>query len=245
MKRLAIVVLLVAAATRPAFGQALVAAYNSPNSGAVASQATVFTGAVGAGDWIGCAIRVALTTDSITVSDNINGSWTASVSAANSTNFNFQLFYKENSGSAGASGLTVTASVSPTNTAIATQCIEFSGTATTSSLDGTPSTNPVTTSATSITGAAYSSSQTDTLFAFLATGANVTAVTAGASYTVPSGGSHTRGGVEYQLAVAAGSQTPSISWTTSTTATMIVGGVLPPAAGGTCKGDLMLLGAGC
>lgn len=159
-------------------------------------------------------------------------------------NANSCLFYKENS--TAITNLTCQSSVSAT---LACSFKEFSGIATSSSIDGLATSSGAATS-TSLASGTLSSTQTNTVLIYAAGNATTQTGTwtAGSGYTLSTPNPNSRNNIQYQIVSATQSSiSTTMTWGTSATdrtgvfAAFSATSVTTP----TCTSRMILIGAGC
>jgi hypothetical protein len=193
---------------------------NSVNPGSVASQALAYGSNVTAGSLLVCALRYATGGQTVSVSDNVNGSWgsrKAVMVQTNDANGTIEIWIFENAAS-GATTVTVSYGVAAT---LRFAISEFSGAATASAFD-TSSGAEATASASLASGAITPAANGALLYCagFISAAATFTA---GTDFTIPTNGAipaspSSRLAVEYYIQPTAASHNgtfsvdASVSW---------------------------------
>ena len=187
-------------------------------TGAATTTSATLAMAVNAGDLLVCVTRFSGTAPANAVTDNINGNW-KQVNLIN----NVYLYYFNNSGSAGLSGLTITVNAGASGT-IRLSADHFTGITNPVALTGSNTTS--TASGSTWTAAVTSNAVGGQLvYAGIGSGTNTDVVTAGTSNgsTMMLGGTMTDAALgtiasEYLLSSAQGLQNASFSFSDGTTA---------------------------
>jgi hypothetical protein len=209
----------------PVRAQTFVQVQNAFNSALGTSLTATPASAVGSGNFVVAWVRHGTdNTSSISVSDNLSQTWTQVGSNCNSTTNDLgAMWYKENSGAI--TSVTVTYGASVNNRSLLV--LEFSGVATSSSLDANAgcSSNPG--GPTSLTSASLTTTNANDLLIYAvnvgATQSGGSAWTQGTSYTIPSNtntdnaasGSNERAAIQYQVVTTTQSAvTTVITYTT-------------------------------
>jgi hypothetical protein len=163
-----------------------------------------------AGDFLWCAVAWNPSTVTATVSDSRNGAWTAvgspQTGAGALANYRLQMFYRENSAAA-AGNRTVTATFSASANPRGIVIAEFSGVATSASLDTSAyqSVNSNGITAPSIT----TTNANDVLIAAALAGVGIVSPYVGGGYTALATQWGSNHAAEYQVVSAAGAYTPN------------------------------------
>jgi hypothetical protein len=223
----------------------------SENSANVASFTLAYSSGVTAGNELFAVIRLGNNSDTpITVSDNVNaGNWTQAVLLNDATNGRYiGIYYKENTG---AGTPTVTLSYALSDASLkGLNIYEYSGLATSSSIDQVNSANSASTS-TPTSGNITTTQASELILAAMtfSTSSTVTVSTEGSGFTqqhddaLGTVGSHDRVHVADQIVAATNTYSYAPTLSGALVSNLVIASFKAPVAGG-CTPTMTLLGVG-